>query len=323
MRSEQPEKPNSNGESKTMRARKSYCLLSLVFFFLCASKAPALTIDTHYIGGEAPANAAGRGNLNDIVNAAARIWASAYSDSMTLTLYYGWAATGDAATHTLTAQSVNPNREISGMILFNNNGSAPFYLDPTPDSNEEYRRSAEESQNLGGGYINVSRVLSGPVGEAAGRIDLLSVALHEIGHALGMSIANISFIERSETGVLSIVNDLPFKGTMIPLAYNNSGIVAHFDVDTVAYGSVMTGINGDERRMPSELDILANAQISSFSILTLHPQQTSQSDGSGGIGNRGSGRRLSGSRGISGVDRATSTKKTREIQNDWLRLRRR
>jgi len=64
----------------------------------------------------------------------------------------------------------------------------------------------------------------------------------------------------------------------VPLAYNNSGIVPHFDVNEIAYGSVMSGINGDERRLPSELDIVTDAQVSGFTILGLNPQQTSQFD---------------------------------------------
>jgi hypothetical protein len=36
----------------------------------------------------------------------------------------------------------------------------------------------------------------------------------------------------------------------------------------------MSGINADERRIPSELDIVANAQISGLEIQNLNPKQT-------------------------------------------------
>jgi hypothetical protein len=289
---------NLNRSKKTMRLCERISVAVLVFLFIYVPSTQAITIDTHFIGGAAPANTAGGGNLTDIVNTAARMWESVYSDSFSLTLYYGWASIGDAGNHSLLSGSGNPNREISGVILFDNSGSAMFYLDPTPNSSEEYSQYIEESQNLGGGFVNVARLYRGPRGEAFGRVDLLSVALHEMGHALGLSSSNESFIAQSGTGVLNIEGDLPFAGTMVPLAYNNSGIIPHIDALEVSYGSVMAGINGDERRILSELDILANGQISGFTILRLRAQQISPLGRDVMAGNVKS-RRISGSPGTS------------------------
>jgi hypothetical protein len=302
-----------------MRAHKHYFMMALGMIFLCALNAPALTIETHFIGGEAPANVVGKGNLNDIVNAAARIWESVYSDSITLMLYYGWADTGNAGTHSLSTQGGAPNREISGTILFDNSGAASFFLDETPYLNEEYRKITEESQDLGGGYINAARVFSNPTGDAVGHLDLLSVVLHEMGHALGLSAANTSFIENTGTGLLHVSNDLPFAETAIPLAYNHAGIVAHFDVDVVAYGSLMAGINADERRLPSELDILANAQISNLTIIRLRADQTDPSKNTENDDNRGLARHPN-TRGTSESERVPGERKVRDIRDSLPQL---
>lgn len=231
--------------------------------------ASALTIETHFVGGDAPDNTAGGGDLTEIVEAAARIWESAFADSFLLNIYYGWGEAGDAGTHTLQA-SDSTGREIVGLILFDNSGSVSFYLDPTPELNEEYGRRYDDYQDLGGGLINVARVFSNPSGDAAGRLDLLSVALHEIGHALGLSAANIRFLEAGAGGSLLLHDVHPFAGTSIPLAANYSGLVAHFDAEQVYYGSLMSGLNAGERRMPSELDIIANALVSGFTPALRH-----------------------------------------------------
>lgn len=238
---------------------------------LCAwaTAAPAVTIVTEFIGGAPPANAAGAGNLADIVQTAARIWESAYADSFTVRIHYGWAPLDAAGTHTLLEQGGAPNRELVGLILFDNSGAVSFYLDPTPEANEEFRRFTKEYQDLGGGFINVARLFSNPAGEAVGRVDLLTVALHEIGHALGMCNANLSYVDGSRPGVLVIGDPLPFAGTAIPLAFNGAGVTSHIDAARVTYGAVMAGVCGDERRLPSGLDILANAWISGFEILAL------------------------------------------------------
>ncbi len=260
-----------------MKAVKHLFLISLLISSASVSSASALTIITKFMGGAAPANIAGTGNLIDIVDAAARIWEAVYRDPVTITIYFGWSPTGDAGTHSLVDQGGIPNRERIGIILFDNSGAAHFYLDPTPASNEEYRHRRVEYQDLGGGFVNVARLYEEPVGEALGRIDLLSVVVHEMGHALGLCAANDSFRRSAANGVIEIAADLPFAGTVVPLASNRYGITSHFDVLRVTYGSVMAGIAADERRLPSALDILVDAEISGFTQVDLDPGHESGS----------------------------------------------
>jgi hypothetical protein len=256
-----------------MKSAKRVVLSAMFLAWIGVPYVSAFQLVTVFVGGNPPANAAGGGDLMAIVNAAARTWESAYSDDSTLILYVGWGPVGDAGIHLLLEQGGHPNRETVGVIFFDNSGIVPFYMDPTPESNEEFGRLTAEYQDLGGGFVNVARVFSKPSGDAAGRVDLFSVAIHEIGHALGLCNANTTFLAQRAEGALRITAEFPYAGTVIPLAVNNSGVTSHIDATLVLYGSVMQGINSDERRIPSALDILANAQLSGFSILTLNPQE--------------------------------------------------
>jgi hypothetical protein len=244
-------------------------LLAAFAFFVQVPDGAAIDIVTHYIGGAPPSNLSGGGNLVGVFNAAARRWQAAYPGDFTIHLYFGWANLGDAGNHTLHEQGGVPHRELVGTILFDNSGSVSFYLDPTPDLDEEYGHYSEAYQDLGGGELNVARLLTNPRGEAAGHYDLLSAAIHEIGHALGISNSNAAFVEVSRNGRIHIDSALPYSETDVPLSSNYSGVTSHIDPEAVQYGSVMAGLNANERRLPSALDILINARISRFDSVEL------------------------------------------------------
>jgi hypothetical protein len=90
----------------------------------------------------------------------------------------------------------------------------------------------------------------------------LSVALEQIGHALGLCAANVSFQNEAADGRIDLRSPLPKAGLALMLQRNNAGPTEYLD-ETV-YGTLLAGVNPRERRLPSAADILAVAQVSQF-----------------------------------------------------------
>lgn len=261
-----------------LRILASSAILILALLLATVPSASALSIIRNFFGtaGGAPTTVAGGGNLTDIFNAAADWWELAILDVHTVTLDFGWFPfTGSTlGGHSLQAQGGTPNRETAGSIGFDNDGTTSWFLDSTPHDNSEYLTFTATTANLGGGQINVGRVFTDPVGDAVGRLDLLSVAKHEIGHTLGMSAANVSY--QNETGLdddIDVTAPRLFAGTVIPTTnfLNPEGFNAHLTIGpALMFPSTSVGV----RRIQSAVDILANAEISEFNSLNLNPAHT-------------------------------------------------
>ena len=257
---------------------KSVLLISVIvaagLSLATREEAQAVTIDLHFIddgewlpllflrAGAAPGNAAGGGNLESILNVAADAWEAAILDDFTVTVNYGWRSRtgGTTASTSSNTDGGNPERVVQATIVFDNDGSTGWFLDSTPTESSEYGTYAETWADLGVGPVNTGRVWSNPAGAAA-NIDLLTTAMHEIGHALGLDTIVDGFADDSVDGDIDVTAPRPFAGTQIPIT---SG--AHLNLPN---GLMKPTASFGKRILPSVADILAIAEASDFEDLEL------------------------------------------------------
>lgn len=161
-----------------------------------------------------PGPLTGGGSVSAVFTAAALNWESLLLDNRTFNITVGWASLPSGVI--AAAASVNDRvNEIAISTRLTN------FADPTPGENEEFSGFTEDSADLGGGLINIGRSFAS--GDITG-FDLLSTAMHEIGHVLG------NILDGPVTGgtVYPIVGG-PFDGTELPCA-TTSGICAHLNL---------------------------------------------------------------------------------------------
>lgn len=229
----------------------------------------AITINLVDLNGTPPSTLRGAGDLDSVMLAVKDYWEHAFpaNPEHTLTLSYQWTLlTGSTlASHSLTGEGGTPHRETSGLLRFDNDRNN-WFADDTPFDHSEYSTFTESTDNLGGGVMNTGRQYTGALGVASGSYDLLSVALHEAGHAMGLSSANDAFqLERTDNDV-DITSPLPFAGAVIPLNSSTAHTGGSLGA-TLMWPSVSTS----RRTLPSDVDVLMNAEISQFDTVNLTP----------------------------------------------------
>ncbi len=231
---------------------------SLVAVSVVAPKARSVTIKGNFTGGVVPNNTVGEGNLVDIFRAAADWWERTIQDDFTLNIDFGWASLDDDILGVTIAPINFPITDAT--IQFDNDGSSEWFLDSTPDQNEEFQTFAESRENLGGGEINTGRIYTANGGDAFGKVDLLTTAKHEIGHALGFNKENPGW-----DAPIVISEPLPFLGTEIPTIPDGGG---HINISTAL---LATNLAPSQRIAQSDVDILGVAQVNGFENINLNP----------------------------------------------------
>ncbi|MEM9043297.1 MAG: matrixin family metalloprotease [Pseudomonadota bacterium] len=287
---------------RPIRCIAKSAILASAIFALPAPSVQALTIVTTFVpegddfqftvsnssqsatASGQPGSARGGGNIQSVFNAAARYWERIFPGSGdTLEVDFGFsneASLGSATQFATRTFSEVQGETRQGTIRFDATGPL-WFLDATPLESSEFPTDRTINADLGGGEINTGREFGAASGsDAAGAFDLFSVALHEIGHLLGL--ANLENTDPFP-GTLTIGSDIdtPFAvdGSIISLTEEGGG---HIDQgatnipetpanDAVVFDNALliTTIAAGERRLASDADILTIAQLSGFDTAAL------------------------------------------------------
>jgi len=213
---------------------------------------------------------AGGGDLQEIMKVAAEKWERVFkngSGQWNLTIEYGWGpiASNLFGQERMQRQAGNPVRITHSRILFNNvppvePGTLGFFADPTPRDNSKYLRYTSDRADVEGGVLNVGRVFSEATGHAEERIDLLTIAMHEIGHALGLDGDYMGFLGQFYDGLfVDVTKPRPFPGFRFTIGQGPH--IDGFELKPLMVGTPRPGV----RQFISGADALLIAQLSSFS----------------------------------------------------------
>jgi hypothetical protein len=188
--------------------------------------------------------------LLSTMEAAATYWEAVIHDPGFVNIGVGYAIPSSLPSFVLGASSPVPSIPgIGGVVLSPFSVVPDWFVDPTPFDDSEFPSAFETDADLGAGLLNTGFGFRGGPGT-----DMLTVALHEIGHVLGAGLFG--------TGTLGVTvgEPLPSAGSVLP--YRDSHLMLD---DALMFPDVPFSV----RRLISDADLLFVAQQRGFTDVSL------------------------------------------------------
>lgn len=158
-------------------------------------------------------------------------------------------------------------------LSFDNDGSSKFFVDATPQQSSEWSQFSERDLDFNGVSVNSERIhYDASAGSAKDNYDMLTVAIHEMGHALGFLVGFPAY-EASDVGSDNDIDITsgPFMGAEIDVSSGHTNFTITDPVAGISNPSVMAGsIVPGARKLLTEADIAIVAQFLEFEMSTVN-----------------------------------------------------
>jgi hypothetical protein len=188
--------------------------------------------------------------LFSIMDAAATYWEGVIHDPGFVNIGIGYFTPGSFSRSPLgvtAPPAAIPG--IGGIVLAPFSVEPDWFVDPTPFDHSEYSTAYDTYADLGAGLLNTGVVFGG-----GPDLDMLTVALHEIGHVLGGNLFGAGTFD------LVVQDPLPYAGTLLP--YRDSHLM-------LADSLMFPALDPFERHLISDADLLFVAQQRGFTDVSL------------------------------------------------------